>query len=138
MSRDVVRHSLADARAVSDLFERVSPSVIWQKLWVRDTEVANPISKTLSGLSVARLLCFQRIVATICARNSVEHRASPVLLHELQKALFDQVVVNGHDAGPFVLHGPSLRRDPQAVNAVPFDNVGTPRSCVISPGRAPL
>ena len=99
MSRDVVGHSLADARAVSDLFERVSPSVIWQKLWVRDTEVANPISKTLSGLGVARLLCSQRIVPTILLCNSVEHGASPVLLHELQKALFDQVVVNWHDAG---------------------------------------
>ena len=50
VSCDVVRHSLADTSAVGDLLERVSPSVIWQKLWVRNAQVTNPISKSLSNL----------------------------------------------------------------------------------------
>ena len=82
VSCDVVRHSLADTSAVGDLLERVSPSLIWQKLWVRNAQVANPISKSLSSLGVARLLCSQRIIAIAWFRNSIKHRASTMLLDE--------------------------------------------------------
>ena len=53
--------SLRPARC--DLFEGVAPSVIWQKLWVRDTQVANPMgieatvvpqSNVLDGINVVR------------------------------------------------------------------------------------
>jgi hypothetical protein len=102
--------SLRPARC--DLFEGVAPSVIWQKLWVRDTQVANPISKSLSGLSVSRLLYVQRIADTIFLRNSVEHWARPKLPYELQEALLDQMFMDGDGAAPVVLYRPGLRRDP--------------------------
>jgi hypothetical protein len=112
MSRDVVRHALADPRAVSDLFESVAPSVIWQKLWIRDTQVADPISKSLSGLSVSRFLYVQRITDIIFLRTSVEHWACPKLSYELEEALLDKMFMDGNDAAPVVLHRPGLRRDP--------------------------
>jgi DisA bacterial checkpoint controller nucleotide-binding len=69
MSCDVVGHALADYSAVSDLFEGAAPSVIWQKLWVRDPQLANPISKPLSGLSISRLLYVQRIALFVVLHN---------------------------------------------------------------------
>jgi hypothetical protein len=96
------------------------PSVIGQKLRVRDAQAPDPISETLSCLCVAWLLCGQQVLVGIVC-GPVEHRARAMFIYELQETLLDKMFVYGDYAGFFVLHRSGIGRYPQPVDAVPFD-----------------
>src|SRR5215475_13498882 len=99
--------------SVSDLLERMPPSVIGLYFPIRHSELPYPRSKVFAYLHRRRLARVCRIVlpCRIACCWLVEQRSFAVGPHELKKALCDQVLVQRHGAGLFVLHGPGFRCD---------------------------
>ena len=69
---DAVRHAPADACAVGDLLERMTPCVVRRKLGVSDTHTANPTREALPCLHSARFLFSRGFNAISELRGIVE------------------------------------------------------------------